>query len=100
MSETGKMKMLLEKYFEGDTSLWEEQELRDYFSSKTVDKELVAYAPLFQYFKTERAPKRNVSNRFYNRNIMLRSLIGSGCLRCVAARIFLFVQPNFADCGS
>ena len=92
MSETGKMKMLLEKYFEGDTSLWEEQELRDYFSSKTVDKELIAYAPLFQYFKTERAPKRNVSNRFYNRNLMLRSLIGTAA--CVALLLGFFFSSN------
>ena len=93
MDKTVEIKLLLDKYFEGDTSLWEEQRLRDYFSSKTVDKELVEYAPLFQYFKTERAEKRTVARRrFYIGNMMMRSLVGAAA--CVLLLLGFFLSPN------
>jgi hypothetical protein len=48
------MKALIEKYFEGDTSLEEEAQLRAYFNGEAVDEELRAYQPLFQHFASER----------------------------------------------
>jgi hypothetical protein len=49
-----KIKELLDKYFEGETSLEDEKILRGYFSSPNmVDKRLKAYAPLFQFFDVE-----------------------------------------------
>lgn len=95
MEKTAKIKMLLDKYFEGNTSLWEEQYLRDYFSSKTIDKELVKYAPLFQYFKTERTEKveKNNTFRFYKRNTFIRSLIGAAaCILLILG--FILTPPN------
>jgi len=92
MDKTVEIKLLLDKYFEGDTSLWEEQRLRDYFSSKTVDKELVEYAPLFQYFKTERAEKSTTIRRFHIENVMIRSLIGAAA--CVLLLLGFFLSPN------
>jgi hypothetical protein len=91
MKKTVEIKMLLDKYFEGDTSLWEEQSLRDYFSSQTIDKELSEYAPLFQYFKTERAEKSK-SNHFSRRNIMIRSLIGAAA--CVLIALGFILSPD------
>lgn len=41
---------LLEKYFDGLTSLQEEQLLREYFQSDAVDADLKVYQPMFQYF--------------------------------------------------
>ncbi|PWA05355.1 hypothetical protein [Flavobacterium psychrotolerans] len=41
---------LLEKYFQGGTSIAEEQELRKYFSSSNVLPHLEQYKPLFGYF--------------------------------------------------
>ncbi len=48
------MKALIEKYFEGETSLEEEAQLRAYFSGGVVDDELRVYQPLFQHFSEER----------------------------------------------
>jgi hypothetical protein len=91
MNRSDEVKMLLDKYFEGNTSLWEEQYLRDYFSSKTIDKELIEYAPLFQYFKTERA-KKSRRNHFYTGNIMVRSLIGAAA--CVLLLLGFILSPS------
>lgn len=45
--DTGQIKILLEKYFEGQTSLVEEQALRDYFSAEITDKEFLPYRQQF-----------------------------------------------------
>ncbi|MDD2437587.1 MAG: hypothetical protein PHG27_01460 [Massilibacteroides sp.] len=48
-----KIDELLEKYFAGETSMEEEKELRQFFSSETVSPHLSAYKPLFAYFDEE-----------------------------------------------
>jgi CHASE3 domain sensor protein len=49
--EFSKIEELLEKYFEGETSITEEKELKNYFSSPNVAKHLEQYKPLFGYFE-------------------------------------------------
>lgn len=44
---------LLDKYFEGETSAAEEQELRQFFSSDAVPEYLRIHQPLFAYFAEE-----------------------------------------------
>lgn len=44
------MNRLIEKYFEGTTSLEEERQLRAYFDGPDVDERLLQYQPVFQYF--------------------------------------------------
>ncbi len=48
------IKILVEKYFEGETSLQEEALLSDYFNGVDVVAELKQYQPLFQFFKGEK----------------------------------------------
>jgi hypothetical protein len=48
--ESDKIEILLEKYFKGETSIAEENELRTYFSSSNVLPRLEQYQPLFGYF--------------------------------------------------
>ena len=47
--ELDKIENLLEKYFEAETSIAEEKELKDYFSSSDVAPPLEQYKPLFSY---------------------------------------------------
>ncbi|BAO56084.1 hypothetical protein [Nonlabens marinus] len=47
------MKKLLEKYWEGNTSLQEEQELKEYFNSGAVAQEHEVYRVLFNSFELE-----------------------------------------------
>jgi hypothetical protein len=48
--ELNKIEILLEKYFQGETSIAEENELRNYFSSPDVAQHLEQYKPMFSYF--------------------------------------------------
>ena len=41
---------LLEKYDNGETTLQEEQQLKNYFSKETVAPHLEVYKSMFQYF--------------------------------------------------
>ena len=45
---------LLDKYFEGETSLQEEKELRQYFQNGNVEERHLMYAPMFDFFLEER----------------------------------------------
>jgi len=48
--ESDKIELLLEKYFQGETSIAEENELKNYFSSLNVAQHLEQYKPMFGYF--------------------------------------------------
>ena len=63
---------LLEKYDNAETSLQEEQELRDYFLSDQVAPHLEHYKPMFQYFTmsqkeefTNDVPLKTTKRYFY-----------------------------------
>lgn len=55
--ELDKIEILLEKYFQGETSITEENELRNYFSSSNVLPHLEQYKPVFGYFSQAVAQK-------------------------------------------
>ena len=48
--ELNRIETILEKYFQGETSVSEEIELKNYFSSSNVAQHLEQYKPLFGYF--------------------------------------------------
>ena len=50
-----KIHELLQRYFDGATSLNEERELQGYFSGKEIPDSLMAYRPMFTFFAEERA---------------------------------------------
>ncbi|UFH35518.1 hypothetical protein [Flavobacterium acetivorans] len=55
--ESSRIEILLEKYFQGESSIAEENELRKYFSSSDVAQHLLQYQPLFAYFSQEKEQK-------------------------------------------
>lgn len=64
------VKNLVEKYFEGESSIQEEQQLRTYFAGSDVHKELTVYTPIFNTFKADSEAK--LSENF---NTNLQSII-------------------------
>jgi len=49
------VKTLLEKYWEGESSLEEERQLRTYFQQKEIAPELEQYRSLFSYFEAQQS---------------------------------------------
>ena len=67
-----KIEQLLEKYDNGETTLQEEQQLKNYFSQETVAPHLEMYKPLFTYFVvnqqeqfTKDVPLKSKTNNWY-----------------------------------
>jgi len=60
MESVKKIDSLLKKYFEGETDLREEAQLKKYFSSDLVDSTHKQYTPLFSYFSNNE--KEQLSN--------------------------------------
>jgi len=55
--ELDKIEILLEKYFEGETTIAEENELKIYFSSSDVAQHLEHYRGMFGYFSAAKDQK-------------------------------------------
>jgi hypothetical protein len=55
--ELYKIEILIEKYFQGETSIAEEKELQNYFSSSDVAQHLEQYKPMFGYFSLAKEQK-------------------------------------------
>ncbi len=59
--ELDRIEQLIEKYFEADTTVAEEKQLKEYFEKEEVAPHLKQYAPMFTYFsqaKDERFTKQ------------------------------------------
>jgi len=69
-----KIHELLQRYFDGATSLDEERELHRYFAGAQISDALKAYRPLFSFFAEERAiepPKPKAIIRNLRRNLSI-----------------------------
>jgi hypothetical protein len=64
--EYNNIESLLEKYFEGETSIEQEKQLTNYFSSANVALHLLHYQPIFKYFNIEKQDT-------FNQEIVLKS---------------------------
>ncbi|SDE66162.1 hypothetical protein SAMN05421636_106289 [Pricia antarctica] len=82
--KTDKIEQLLEKYFEADTTAFEEADLRAYFSQDTVAEHLEQYAPMFQYFSKEKEerftkevlkPKTGTSRRIWYSWVSIAAIV-------------------------
>ncbi len=55
MKQFSEIQALLERYWEGETTLEEERSLKSYFAAGQIDERLRSVAPLFQALKEEKA---------------------------------------------
>lgn len=100
--EQSKIEFILEKYFEGETNIAEENELRTYFSSSNVAQHLQQYQPLFGYFNAEKEQimeqKRplNLTSQTKNRKLTWLSIAASVVV-LIGAGTFTFFNYNNAQ---
>ena len=66
--DSSRLQQLLQKYWEGETTLEEEQSLKDYFQSNEVSDELRDVAAMFQYFN--QAKKNNLNDITFDRTLI------------------------------
>lgn len=90
---------LLNKYFEGATSLQEEEILRNYFEKEDIAENHKAYAPMFRFFIEERKPepaKETIVKPSRKKKFLTYALI-SGIAACFALIITIrlsYIQGN------
>lgn len=93
------IKLLLEKYFNGATTLKEEERIRSYFLGEDIDVSLLDYKPLFNCFSEERehigvqtgVAEAPLQRRFAGRKMVffrLSSLAGVAALAVFAYILF------------
>lgn len=89
--ETDAVRVLLEKYFNGETTLQEESTLRKYFSQSVIEPEFKQYAPLFNYFSHEQEEvKKPVFNLKLRRHAAPRKMLFRSFSLSAAAAIAIF----------
>jgi len=89
MNKTDEIKNLLNKYFDGDSTLFEENILRKYFIDiDNVKSEFKAYASLFNYISDERKNSGTEDRIICNKKKFLR--LGIISIISVAALVLFF----------
>lgn len=77
--ELDKIENILEKYFQGETTIAEENQLKEYFSSSNVAQHLRQYQPVFGYFSQVKEQKsmQKIPLKAKKRNIEWLSIAAS-----------------------
>ena len=88
---------LLEKYDNGETSLKEEQQLRDYFSQNKVASHLEPYRAMFQYFAKT---KKETFTKDVPVKTRKRSYVYQWISVAAVVAIMFGVFTQFSDSGS
>lgn len=92
---------LLDRYFAGETSLHEEQQLRMYFQSGNIDPAHQAFAPLFAYWAEAAAvtapPARPIAARPRRRSLRWVLSAAAAVLLLVLANAWCNQQPELTD---
>jgi hypothetical protein len=68
--DSNNIKALLEKYWNCETSLEEEQQLKEYFRAREIPEQLKETAVLFQYFDEHK--KKNLTDSGFDHEVMTK----------------------------
>jgi hypothetical protein len=94
--EENKIREVLERYWEGETSLEEEKELRSYFASSQVADEYASYIPLFVFFDEERHKEMSTHIKLPI-DVKKGKVINIKWLINIAASIVIFIAMFFIN---
>ena len=94
--EFNKIEDILEKYFQGETSIAEEKELKDYFSSPNVAQHLEQYKPMFGYFSQVKEQKstQEIPLKTKKRNVAWLSIAASAVVLLGVGTYFYVSEKN------
>ncbi|WP_264534859.1 hypothetical protein [Flavobacterium sp. N1736] len=99
--ELNKIEDILEKYFQGETTIAEENQLKDYFSSPNVAQHLEQYKPMFGYFSQVKQQKSTheiplPKSRDKKRNVAWLSIAASVVVLLSIGTYFYVSEKNTA----
>lgn len=96
--ELDKIEDILEKYFQGETSIAEENQLKEYFSSPNVAQHLEQYKPMFGYFSQVREQKstQEIPLKAKKRNVAWLSIAASVVVLLGIGTYFFVSEKNAA----
>lgn len=90
------VEQLLEKYFQGDTTIAEEKQLKAYFSSNDVAPHLVKYQSLFGYFEIQKETQFKQKLPLQPRKQNTVKWIGIAASFVVLFGLATFYYPSFS----
>ncbi|WP_264553629.1 hypothetical protein [Flavobacterium sp. N2038] len=96
--ELDKIENILEKYFQGETTIAEEKELKEYFSSPNVAQHLEQYQPMFGYFSQVKQQKstQEIPLQSKKRNVAWLSIAASVVVLLGIGTYFFMSEKNAA----
>lgn len=96
--ELDKIENILEKYFQGETTIAEENQLKEYFSSPDVAQHLEQYKPIFGYFSQVKQQKstQEIPLQTKKRNVAWLSIAASVVV-LLGIGTYFFVSEKTAD---
>ncbi|MDW8849048.1 hypothetical protein SD960_03010 [Flavobacterium sp. MMLR14_040] len=96
--ELNRIEDILEKYFQGETTIAEENELKEYFSSPNVAQHLEQYKPMFGYFSQVKQQKstQNIPLKTKKRNVAWISIAASVVVLLSIGTYFYVSEKNTA----
>lgn len=94
--EFNKIEDILEKYFQGETTIAEENQLKEYFSSPDVAQHLEQYKPMFGYFSQVKEQKstQTIPLKTKKRNVAWLSIAASAVVLLGIGTYFYTSEKN------
>lgn len=90
---------LIDKYFEGETSIAEENELKDYFSSSNVAQHLKQYQPIFGYFSQAKEQQftQEIPLKTKKRNVVIWLSIAASVVVMLGVGTMMYFENNKSE---